>query len=45
LGIVSGLLGKLGINQTGEAYISGFKEMIFASVIIGLANSITIALE
>jgi len=45
LGIVSGLLGKLGINQTGEAYVSGFKEMIFASVIIGLANSITIVLE
>ncbi|WP_339717066.1 YfcC family protein [Cyclobacterium amurskyense] len=45
LGILAGLIGKLGTNQTGEAYVAGFKEMIFASVIIGLANSITIVLE
>ncbi|MFX0558535.1 YfcC family protein [Maribacter sp. CXY002] len=45
LGIFSGLIGKLGVNQTGEAYISGFKEMIFASVIIGLANSISLLLK
>lgn len=45
LGIVSGLIGKLGINQTGEAYITGFKEMIFAAMIIGLANSISLILK
>lgn len=45
LGIVSGLIGKLGINQTGEAYIAGFKEMIFAAMIIGLANSISLILK
>ena len=45
LGIVSGLIGKLGVNQTGEAYISGFKEMIFAAMIIGLANSISLILK
>lgn len=45
LGIVSGLLGKLGVNGTGEAYIEGFKEMIFAAVIIGLANSISMVLQ
>lgn len=45
LGIISGLIGKLGINETGEAYISGFKEMIFAAMIIGLANSISLILK
>lgn len=45
LGIISGLLGKLGANGTGEAFISGFKEMIFAAMIIGLANSISMVLK
>ena len=45
LGIVSGLIGKLGINGTGESYIEGFKEMMFASIILGLANSISLILQ
>lgn len=44
LGIVSGLIGKLGLNKTGESYIAGFKEMVFAAMIIGLANSISLIL-
>ncbi|NJB69861.1 putative ion transporter superfamily protein YfcC [Saonia flava] len=45
LGIISGLIGKLGVNKTGETYVSGFKEMIFAAMIIGLANSISLILK
>jgi len=45
LGIIVGLIGKLGINGTSEAYIEGFKTMIFAGVIIGLANSISLILK
>ncbi len=45
LGIVAGLLGKLGVNGTGEAYTAGFKEMIFAAMILGLANSISLILN
>ncbi len=45
LGIICGLIGKLGVNETGEAYISGFKEMVFAAMIIGLANSISLVLK
>lgn len=45
LGIVSGLVGRLGLNGTSAAYASGFKEMIFACVILGLANSITLILK
>ncbi len=44
LGVVSGILGGLGINKTGEAYIKGFKEMVFAAMIIGLASSISLLL-
>jgi len=45
LGIIVGLIGKLGFNKTCEVYINGFKELTFAVIIIGLANSITIILE
>ncbi|MEQ8714418.1 MAG: YfcC family protein, partial [Cyclobacteriaceae bacterium] len=44
LGIACGLIGKLGINGTGEAYSRGLKEMAYAAVIIGLANSISLIL-
>lgn len=45
LGIIAGLVGRLGFNGTAEAYIEGFKEMTFAAIIMGLANSITLILK
>ena len=45
LGLLVGLIGKLGINGTSEAYIEGFKVMIFAAMIVGLSSSISIILE
>jgi uncharacterized ion transporter superfamily protein YfcC len=45
LGIVAGLIGQLGINGTGESYIDGFKEMMFAAILLGLANSISLLLK
>lgn len=44
LGIISGWIGGLGINKTTEFYIDGFKEMIFAAMIVGLAHSISLIL-
>ncbi len=45
IGIIVGLIGKLGLNGTSEAYIEGFQAMIFASMIVGLSSSISIILE
>jgi uncharacterized ion transporter superfamily protein YfcC len=45
IGIVCGLLGKMGLNGTARAYTAGFSEMIFAGVIVGLARSVYIVLE
>lgn len=45
LGISCGLIAKLGLNKTTEHYVNGFKEMIFAAMIIGLANSISLILN
>jgi uncharacterized ion transporter superfamily protein YfcC len=44
LGILSGLIAKMGWNKTGETYIEGMKKMVFACIILGLANSISILL-
>ncbi|WP_217495860.1 Na+/H+ antiporter NhaC family protein [Mangrovivirga cuniculi] len=44
LALASGLIAKFGFNKTTEIYVDGFKELIFACVIIGLANSISIIL-
>lgn len=45
LGIIVGLIGKLGLEGTSKAYIEGFKDIIFAVIIIGLAYSISIVLK
>ncbi len=45
LGISAGLISKFGWNKTGETYVAGMKEMVFACIIIGLANSISILLR
>ncbi len=44
-GILSGLLSKMGLNRTVLTYVDGMKEMIFATLVIGLANSISILLK
>lgn len=45
LGLVCGLIANFGFNKTTELYVDGFKEMVFACIIIGLANSISIILS
>ncbi len=45
LGLVCGLIAGFGFNRTTELYVDGFKEMVSASIIIGLANSISIILS
>lgn len=45
LGIASGLLANFGLNGTVEVYIAGFKEMIFAAMICGFANGITVLMQ
>jgi len=44
-GILAGLIGRMSFNKTCETYIDGFKEMIFAAILLGLANSISLILR
>lgn len=43
-GIAAGLLSGKGINWTGRTYVEGIKEMVFAAVVMGLANAIPLIL-
>ncbi len=45
MGVVAGLVGKLGLTGTAQAYIKGFKEMAFAALLIGFARGIYVVLE
>ena len=45
VGFSCGLIGGLGLNGTAKTYSAGFSEMIFAGVIIGLAQAIYLILE
>ena len=44
-GVLAGLIGRLGINGTAEAYVQGFRDMAFAALLIGFARAIFVALN
>ncbi len=45
LGLVCGTIAGFSLNKTTEIYLDGFKEMVFAALIIGLANGVTVILK
>jgi uncharacterized ion transporter superfamily protein YfcC len=44
MGILAGLIGRLGLNGTAEAYVQGFRDMAFAAVLVGFARAISVVL-
>jgi uncharacterized ion transporter superfamily protein YfcC len=45
MGILAGLVGRLGVNGTAEAYAQGFKDMAFAAMLVGFARAISVVLS
>jgi uncharacterized ion transporter superfamily protein YfcC len=45
LGLACGSIAGFSLNKTTEVYIDGFKEMVFAALIIGLANGVSVILK
>ena len=45
MGIVVGLIGRLGVNRTAEAFVEGFRSMAFAAMLIGFARAIYVVAE
>ena len=45
MGVVVGIVGRLGITGTAEAYAQGFKSMGYAALLIGFANAIYVVMD
>ena len=45
MGIVVGLIGRLGVNRTAEAFVEGFRSLAFAAMLIGFARAIYVVAE
>lgn len=45
IGLLSGFIGKLGINGTFEAFVDGMKVIAFGALIVGFARAILIVME
>jgi uncharacterized ion transporter superfamily protein YfcC len=45
MGVAAGLIGRLGIGGTAEAFIDGFRSMTFAALLIGFARAIYVVLQ
>jgi uncharacterized ion transporter superfamily protein YfcC len=45
LGIIAGLIGRLGVNGTARAYVEGFRDMALAAMLIGVARAIFVVLS
>ncbi len=44
-GILAGLVGRLGVTGTAEAYVKGFRSMAYAALLIGFARAIYLVLD
>jgi len=44
MGVVVGLVSKMGVGGTADAYVRGFREMAYAALLIGFAGAITVVL-
>ena len=45
VGVLAGLLGGLGVGQTTEAFVDGFRSMTLAGLLIGFARAIYVVLN
>ena len=45
MGIVVGLIGRLGVTGTAEAYAEGFRSMAYAALLIGFARAIFVVMD
>lgn len=45
IGILSGLVGNLGVNGVADAFVDGAKEMVYGALIIGVASTVLVIME
>ena len=44
MGILAGVIGRLGVNGTADAFVQGFRDMAFAAMLVGVARAISVVL-
>lgn len=44
MGVAAGLIGRLGVEGTAEAFVDGFRSMAYAALLIGFARAIFVVL-
>lgn len=45
MGVVAGIIGRLGIGGTADAFVDGFKSLAYAALLIGFARGIFVVLN
>ena len=45
MGVIVGLLARMGVSGTANAYVRGFREMAYAGLLIGFARAIYVVLQ
>jgi uncharacterized ion transporter superfamily protein YfcC len=45
VGVLAGLLGRLGVDGTSEAFVDGFKSMAYAGLLVGFARGIFVVMS
>jgi len=44
MGVIAGLVSRMGFGGTADAYVRGFREMAYAALLLGFAGAITVVL-
>jgi uncharacterized ion transporter superfamily protein YfcC len=45
VGVIAGILGRLGLDGTAEAFVDGFRSMAYAGLLVGFARAIYVVLS
>ena len=45
IGVIAGLLGKLGMNGTAASFVAGAKDLTYGALIVGVARAILVVME
>jgi uncharacterized ion transporter superfamily protein YfcC len=45
MGVLAGIVGRLGVDGTARSYVDGFRDMAFAGLLIGFARAIFVVLN
>ena len=45
MGVIAGLVSRMGVGGTADAYVKGFREMAYAALLIGFARAIYVVLQ